>query len=75
MARDAVFRSWNNERAIFYRKQHGIPDTLGTAVNVQAMVFGNMGEDCGNYYFAQTASDLEDVFESIASRIFSRITR
>jgi hypothetical protein len=35
----------------------------------------NMGEDCGNYYFAQTASDLEDVFESIASRIFSRITQ
>ncbi|KPJ61689.1 MAG: pyruvate phosphate dikinase [Latescibacteria bacterium DG_63] len=47
MARDAVFRSWNNERAIFYRKQHGIPDSLGTAVNVQAMVFGNMGPTSG----------------------------
>jgi pyruvate,orthophosphate dikinase len=42
----AVFRSWNNARAVFYRKQHAIPDSWGTAVNVQAMVFGNMGEDC-----------------------------
>lgn len=40
----AVFRSWNNPRAITYRKFHNIPDTWGTAVNVQAMVFGNMGE-------------------------------
>jgi pyruvate,orthophosphate dikinase len=47
MARDAVFRSWNNERAIFYRRQHGIPETLGTAVNVQVMVFGNMGSTSG----------------------------
>jgi pyruvate, orthophosphate dikinase len=45
LARDAVFRSWNNPRAVFYRKQNKIPDDLGTAVNVQAMVFGNMGED------------------------------
>jgi pyruvate, orthophosphate dikinase len=45
MARDAVFRSWNNERAKYYRKAHNIPDNLGTAVNVQAMVFGNMGDD------------------------------
>lgn len=44
MARDAVFRSWNNDRAIYYRKQNRIPDDLGTAVNVQAMVFGNMGD-------------------------------
>ena len=44
MARDAVFRSWINDRAIYYRRQHRIPDDLGTAVNVQAMVFGNMGE-------------------------------
>ncbi len=43
MARDAVFRSWNNPRAVYYRKQNRIPDDLGTAVNVQAMVFGNMG--------------------------------
>jgi pyruvate,orthophosphate dikinase len=42
----AVFRSWGNERAIRYRKIHGIPGDWGTAVNVQAMVFGNMGDDC-----------------------------
>ena len=42
-ARDAVFRSWNTERAVHYRKLNGIPDTLGTAVSVQAMVFGNLG--------------------------------
>ena len=47
MARDAVFRSWNTDRAIYYRKQNGIPDDLGTAVNVQAMVFGNMGDTSG----------------------------
>jgi len=44
LARDAVFRSWMNDRAIYYRKQNRISDDLGTAVNVQAMVFGNMGE-------------------------------
>jgi pyruvate,orthophosphate dikinase len=44
LSRDAVFRSWMNDRAIYYRKQNRIPDDLGTAVNVQAMVFGNMGE-------------------------------
>jgi pyruvate,orthophosphate dikinase len=43
-ARDAVFRSWFNERANYYRKMNQIPHDLGTAVNVQAMVFGNMGE-------------------------------
>jgi pyruvate,orthophosphate dikinase len=43
-ARDAVFRSWFNDRANYYRKMNGIPDDLGTAVNVQAMVFGNLGE-------------------------------
>lgn len=47
-ARDAVFRSWNNERAITYRQIHNIPHDLGTAVNVQAMVFGNMGETSGS---------------------------
>lgn len=45
MACNAVFLSWNNERAIFYRRQNNIPDNLGTAVNIQAMVFGNLGED------------------------------
>ncbi|MCR4950810.1 MAG: pyruvate, phosphate dikinase [Solobacterium sp.] len=43
---EAVFRSWNNERAIFYRKMNDIPSDWGTAVNVQSMVFGNMGTDC-----------------------------
>ena len=47
MARDAVFRSWNNERAVTYRRLYNIPDHLGTAVNVQAMVFGNLGERSG----------------------------
>jgi pyruvate,orthophosphate dikinase len=47
MARDAVFRSWNNPRAIHYRRMNGIPETLGTAVNVQTMVFGNLGETSG----------------------------
>jgi pyruvate,orthophosphate dikinase len=42
---DAVFRSWGNDRAVRYRTLHGIPDDWGTAVNVQAMVFGNMGDD------------------------------
>jgi pyruvate,orthophosphate dikinase len=46
LARDAVFRSWNNDRAKYYRKANNIPDDIGTAVNVQAMVFGNMGNDC-----------------------------
>ena len=43
----AVFRSWNNPRAITYRRLNDIPSEWGTAVNVQEMVFGNMGEDCG----------------------------
>jgi pyruvate,orthophosphate dikinase len=43
---DAVFKSWMNQRAITYRKLHQIPEEWGTAVNVQAMVFGNMGGDC-----------------------------
>ena len=42
----AVFGSWMNQRAITYRKLHNIPESWGTAVNVQAMVFGNMGDDC-----------------------------
>ena len=43
----AVFRSWNNARAITYRRLNDIPGSWGTAVNVQEMVFGNMGDDCG----------------------------
>ena len=44
---EAVFESWNTKRAIDYRKLHDIPDSMGTAVNVVAMVFGNLGEDSG----------------------------
>ena len=44
---EAVFRSWNTRRAKDYRRMEGIPDDLGTAVNVQAMVFGNLGDDSG----------------------------
>ncbi|MDH7576935.1 MAG: pyruvate, phosphate dikinase [Bacillota bacterium] len=47
LAVKAVFDSWNNPRAVVYRKIHQIPDDLGTAVNVQVMVFGNMGETSG----------------------------
>jgi len=47
MAIDAVFNSWNNKRAITYRKINKIPDDLGTAVSVQEMVFGNMGDNSG----------------------------
>jgi len=47
LARDAVFHSWNNERARHYRRMNLISDELGTAVNVQAMVFGNLGETSG----------------------------
>ncbi|HET6770280.1 MAG TPA: pyruvate, phosphate dikinase [Actinomycetota bacterium] len=47
MAIEAVFASWTNERAKTYRKQYRIPDDLGTAVNVVAMVFGNLGDDSG----------------------------
>src|SRR5215470_346181 len=47
LARDAVFRSWNNDRAKVYRRMNNISDELGTAVNVQCMVFGNLGETSG----------------------------
>src|SRR6185312_10883662 len=43
----AVFQSWRTRRAADYRRVHGIPDSLGTAVNIVAMVYGNMGDDCG----------------------------
>ena len=44
---EAVFKSWDTDRAVFYRKANRIPDDLGTAVNVQSMVFGNLGSDSG----------------------------
>ena len=47
VAIEAVFKSWNNDRAKIYRRKEKISDSLGTAVTVQTMVFGNMGEDCG----------------------------
>jgi len=47
MSRDAVFRSWQNDRAKHYRRMNSISDELGTAVNVQAMVYGNLGETSG----------------------------
>ena len=42
----AVFGSWMNDRACVYRRQYGIPDEWGTACNIMAMVFGNLGDDC-----------------------------
>jgi pyruvate,orthophosphate dikinase len=48
LAIEAVFKSWNTPRAVVYRNANGFPHDWGTAVNVQAMVFGNMGDDCGS---------------------------
>ena len=59
----AVFGSWMNERAILYRKMEGIPDEWGTAVNVQAMVFGNMGDTSATgVCFSRDAATGEDQF-------------
>ncbi len=59
----AVFNSWMNERAILYRKMEGIPDEWGTAVNVQAMVFGNMGDTSATgVCFSRDAATGEDLF-------------
>jgi pyruvate,orthophosphate dikinase len=59
----AVFASWMNQRAITYRKLHAIPEDWGTAVNVQAMVFGNMGEDCATgVAFTRDPSTGENAF-------------
>ena len=59
----AVFNSWNNDRAIFYRRMEQIPDEWGTAVNVQAMVFGNMGQNSGTgVAFTRDAATGEDIF-------------
>lgn len=60
---EAVFNSWNGDRAIYYRKMHGYPEDWGTAVNVQAMVFGNMGEDSGTgVCFTRDAGNGENKF-------------
>ncbi len=59
----AVFNSWTNERAILYRKMEGIPYEWGTAVNVQAMVFGNMGDSSATgVCFSRDAGTGEDLF-------------
>jgi len=59
----AVFDSWNNDRAIYYRKLNNIPAEWGTAVNVQAMVFGNMGDNSGTgVAFTRDAGSGEDIF-------------
>ena len=60
---EAVLRSWNNPRAVLYRRLEQIPDEWGTAVNVQAMVFGNMGNNSGTgVCFSRDAGTGEDVF-------------
>ncbi|MFA5513393.1 MAG: pyruvate, phosphate dikinase [Sphaerochaetaceae bacterium] len=60
---NAVFDSWNNERAIKYRQMNDIRGLLGTAVNVQAMVFGNMGDESGTgVAFTRDPSDGENIF-------------
>jgi len=59
----AVFQSWNNDRAVAYRRLYDIPDTWGTAVNVQTMVFGNAGEDSGTGVgFTRDPATGENVF-------------
>ncbi|MGE4528106.1 MAG: pyruvate, phosphate dikinase [Rhodospirillaceae bacterium] len=59
----AVFGSWMNQRAITYRRLHGIPESWGTAVTVQSMVFGNMGEDCATgVAFTRDPSTGENAF-------------
>ncbi|TQV81890.1 pyruvate, phosphate dikinase [Denitrobaculum tricleocarpae] len=59
----AVFGSWMNQRAITYRRLHAIPASWGTAVNVQAMVFGNMGDDCATgVAFTRDPSTGENIF-------------
>lgn len=59
----AVFESWNGDRALYYRKMHGYPEDWGTAVNVQAMVFGNMGNDSGTgVCFTRDAGNGENKF-------------
>ncbi|HMY06163.1 MAG TPA: pyruvate, phosphate dikinase [Accumulibacter sp.] len=59
----AVFQSWNNDRAVVYRELNDIPSSWGTAVNVQAMVFGNLGENSGTgVAFTRDAATGEDLF-------------
>ncbi|MDI6786151.1 MAG: pyruvate, phosphate dikinase [bacterium] len=63
MAINAVFESWDNPRAVTYRKLHDIPHDMGTAVNIQAMVFGNMGDNSGTgVAFTRNPSTGEKIF-------------
>ncbi|MBU1627453.1 pyruvate, phosphate dikinase, partial [bacterium] len=63
MAIDAVFDSWNNQRAVTYRKINKIPDDWGTAVNIQTMVFGNLGDDCATgVAFTRDPANGENIF-------------
>lgn len=62
MSVEAVFRSWNTDRAIYFRKINDIRGLKGTAVNIQAMVFGNMGSTSGTgVSFTRSPSDGENV--------------
>jgi pyruvate,orthophosphate dikinase len=63
LSRDAVFNSWNTPKAIYYRRMEKIPDSIGTAASVQAMVFGNMGENSGTGVgFTRNPSTGERIF-------------
>jgi pyruvate, orthophosphate dikinase len=63
LSSEAVFRSWNNDRAIYYRKSNDIKGLLGTAVNIQSMVFGNMGETSGTgVCFSRNPSNGDNYF-------------
>ena len=63
LARDAVFNSWHTPKAVYYRKMEKIPDSIGTAANVQAMVFGNMGDTSGTGVgFTRNPSTGERIF-------------
>ncbi len=67
MSRDAVFNSWNTPKAIYYRRMEKIPDSIGTAANVQAMVFGNMGDQLrhGRRLHAQSFYGREGVLRRV----------
>ena len=66
LSRDAVFGSWNTPKAIYYRRMEKIPDSIGTAANVQAMVFGNMGDTSGTGVgFTRNPSTGEHKFEPL----------
>ena len=69
LAINAVFRSFNTPRARYYRKSQGIPDNTGTAVNIQAMVFGNMGDTSATgVCFTRDPKNGEKIFFGSGSR-------